>query len=436
MAYSIALMSHVARYVRRLFADRSNLLRLAGAVLTGVCYTAALPPFDQQECAWIALVPLILIARHSAPRAAAAWGGLAGLCFWIPSLSWLWQLVGNGGPLALVLLGQSLLAAWCALFFALFGWASARLWRWAGMREGPVRLALVCLGEPLLWVAAEFLRGILLSGFPWNGIGVALATNPALIQVAAIGGVLSVSAIVVLANAAIAGILERTAEPVARAWAAATAGARPRRSLLQSLETLVPMTFLLGVWVWGLWRLREHPIRQSADDWRVVLVQPNTPSIFAITEAIIETQREVLADQTRLAAGVRPDLVVWPETAVNGAVPIEAAVMKLAADAAAEAGAPLLTGAVEIEALDRPRGLPRQAVITTPHGSSRPTASRSAATASSTWCPSANSSPVTPGFRCSRAWRRPDSVAPPAARAPCCGSAAVTASPARSPSAC
>jgi apolipoprotein N-acyltransferase len=342
------------------FSDRSNLLRLAGAVLTGVCYTAALPPFDRQDCAWIALVPLILIARHSAPRAAAAWCGLAGLCFWVPALSWFWQLVGNGGPLALVLLGQSLLAAWCAAFFALFGWASARLWRRGRAPDGSGRLARVWLGEPLLWVAAEFLRGILLSGFPWNGIGVALAPNPALIQIAAIGGALAVSALVVLANAAIASIIERTAEPVARALAGRSSEARPRRTFVQSLETLVPMVLILGVWVWGVRRLHHNPMRHAADDWRVVLVQPNTPSIFSITEEIVVTQRAVLADQTRLAAGVKPDLVVWPETAVNGAVPVEAAVMKLAADAAAEAGAPLLTGAVEVEVLDRPGGLPRQ----------------------------------------------------------------------------
>jgi apolipoprotein N-acyltransferase len=349
-------MSHPARYWRALFSDRSNLLRLTGAVLTGVCHTAALPPFDQEECAWFALVPVILIARHSTPRAAAAWSGLAGLCFWVPGLSWLWQLVGNGGPLALVLLGQSLLAAWCAGFFALFGWASARLWQGGRAPGGAGRLARVWLGEPLLWVAAEFLRGILLGGFPWNGIGVALAQNPALIQIAALGGILGVSALVVLANAAIASMIERTVAPVARAWTGQPSEARPRRSLTPSLETLVPMVLILAVWVWGGRRLHLNPTRPAADDWRVVLVQPNTPSIFSITEAIIDTQRAVLADLTRLAAGVRPDLVVWPETAVNGAVPIEAAVMKLAADAAAEAGAPLLTGTVEVEALDRPGG--------------------------------------------------------------------------------
>jgi apolipoprotein N-acyltransferase len=353
-------MSHIVRYFHVLFSDRSNLWRLAGAVLTGVCYTAALPPFDQQECAWIALVPLILIARHSTPRAAAAWGGLAGLCFWVPALSWLWQLVGNGGPLALVLLGQSLLAAWCAAFFALFGWASSRLWLGARTQGGWGRLALIWLGEPLLWVAAECLRGFLFSGFPWNGIGVTLAQNPTLIQIASVGGVLAVSALVVLANGAIASIVERTAEPVARALAGRTPGARPRRTFTQSLETLVPMVLILVVWVWGVRRLQHNPMRPAADDWRVVLVQPNTPSIFSITEAIVDTQRGVLADQTRLAAGVKPDLVVWPETAVNGAVPVEAAVMKLAADAAAEAGAPLLTGAVEVETLDRTGGLPRQ----------------------------------------------------------------------------
>jgi hypothetical protein len=92
-------------------------------------------------------------------------------------------------------------------------------------------------------VAAEFLRGILLGGFPWNGIGVTLAQNPTLIQIASIGGVLAVSALVVLANAAIASMIERTVAPVARAWTGQPSEARPRRSLTPSLETLVPKLF-------------------------------------------------------------------------------------------------------------------------------------------------------------------------------------------------
>ena len=67
---NLALMTCVTRRCTALFADRTNLLRLAGALLTGVLYTAALPPYNQQECGWFALVPLILIARHSTPRAA------------------------------------------------------------------------------------------------------------------------------------------------------------------------------------------------------------------------------------------------------------------------------------------------------------------------------------------------------------------------------
>jgi len=113
------------------------------------------------------------------------------------------------------------------------------------------------------------------------------------------------------------------------------------------------------VWGWGVRRVQRNPVRDAENDWRVVLVQPNSPSIFSITEEIIRSQRAVLADQTRLAAGVEPDLVVWPETAVNGAVPIDADVMQLAAAAVDDAAAFLLTGALEIELRDHPADRPR-----------------------------------------------------------------------------
>jgi apolipoprotein N-acyltransferase len=78
-----------------------------------------------------------------------------------------------------------------------------------------------------------------------------------------------------------------------------------------------------------------------------VLVQPDTPSIFEITDEIVLEQRRVLLDLTTYAAACRPDLVIWPETAVQGVMPWHADVMALASNAACTAGAPLLTGTVE-----------------------------------------------------------------------------------------
>jgi apolipoprotein N-acyltransferase len=332
----------------RLAVTPANLLRLAAAATTAILYSAALPPFNQQECGWFALVPLLLLVRQSTPRQAALWSGLAGLFYWVHALNWLWQLIGNGGPLPLVILGQIGLALWCALFFSLFGWLAALLWQKLRPAGAAGRLVAVWLGEPLLWAGAELLRGHLFTGFPWDSLATALATSPSFIQIASVGGLPAVSAMLVLGAGAIASIIERIAEPLIRAASKAQRYSRTRYSILQSLETFIPLLAIIALWIWGVNRLRSNPPYSQPADWRIVLIQPDSPSIFAITEADVIAQRQVLSDQTLLAAVIEPDLTVWPETAVNGSLPFDPAVAHLIKNATQTSGSPLLTGAVEI----------------------------------------------------------------------------------------
>ena len=51
-----------------------------------------------------------------------------------------------------------------------------------------------------LWVSLEFLRSILFSGFPWNSLGISQYLNPSIIQIASIGGVSIVTALIVWMN--------------------------------------------------------------------------------------------------------------------------------------------------------------------------------------------------------------------------------------------
>jgi apolipoprotein N-acyltransferase len=71
--------------------------------------------------------------------------------------------------------------------------------------------------------------------------------------------------------------------------------------------------------------------------------------VFEINEASVRTQQELLVSQTRLAGAGKPDLTVWPETAVLGSVPHEPQTMRVIREGAAAAGGPLLTGALEVE---------------------------------------------------------------------------------------
>ncbi len=80
---------------------------------------------------------------------------------------------------------------------------------------------------PAAWVTGEYLRGTLLSGFPWVPLGDSQIEMLAIAQAASVVGLYGMSLIVAFVNAAIAYAL--LAPPRARAATIARHGARPAR---------------------------------------------------------------------------------------------------------------------------------------------------------------------------------------------------------------
>jgi len=328
-----------------------RVLKGAAGVASGLLLWVAFPPQAQTESAWLALAPLFLVIRHSTPKGAFGWAWLSGLIFWVLTLSWFPAIIKNEGPWLLVILGQVALSAWCAVFLAVYAYASACVWRWAGAASGWRRVAAVAALDPLMWAGTEVARGWLFSGFAWNFLGVSQVANLPLIQVASVAGVYGVSAVLVLANGAVASMLERSASPfIARLTRQPCGAPSFAARLLRSTESLLPFALVIGCWVWGVGRVNGWKrMEGKAAVWRVALVQPNSPCIFTMNDDTVRSQLDLLVNQTRLVGAARPDVVVWPETAVLGSVPDQPQTMKMIRDGAAAAGAPLLTGTLETE---------------------------------------------------------------------------------------
>ncbi len=338
------------------------MIKAAAAVLSGLLLWSAFPPQAQAGSAWMALAPLFLVIRHSRPAAAAGWAGLTGMIFWLATLSWFPAIIKNNGPWPLVLAGQAGLSVWCASFMALYAYASSRVWRWAGAAPGWRRVAAALAADPVMWAGAEMLRGWLFSGFAWNFLGVSQVANLPVIQVASVAGVYGVSVLLVLVNGAVASMIGRAAGPVvlrlSRAAGEDAGSDVPRHPglagrLWSSAESFTPLALVVACWFWGLSRVELWRRMESGlPVWRVALIQPNLPCVFAINDGAVRRQHELLLGQTGLAGAAKPDLVVWPETAVPGSVPYEPETMRMIRAGAAAAGAPLLTGILETEHTD------------------------------------------------------------------------------------
>jgi len=327
------------------------ILKLTATLVSALLLWSAFPPSSQAQSIWFALVPLMLIIRTHPPKRAFAWAWLSGLLFWCATLSWFPAIIKNGGPWILVVLGQVALAAWCALFFGLFAYASASVWAWAGTKGSPKRILAIALLDPLLWAGTEYLRGTVLTGFAWNFLGVTQVNNLPLAQIASVLGVYGVSALVILVNGAITSIMVRTTDPFVARYKRLpfTAPAFPER-VLRSIESFLPFALVFCCWAWGLNRVNTwikseqiHPI------WRMAIIQPNIPCRFLNNKELIKQQRAIFHEQNQMAKLANPDLTIWHETSVPYLVPEDPSAFAFIKRGANNTGSAVLSGVMEAE---------------------------------------------------------------------------------------
>lgn len=288
---------------------------------------ASYPPIGERTDVFFALAPLIWFARNRTPRESFRLWFLNGFLFWSGTLAWMPAIVKNGGPWHLVVLGWGALAAYCALYFGLFGFLSSRIWQ---KTDGVYwkRLLAIFVAEPVLWAGLELLRSRLMGGFAWNHLGVA-AVNSGFGAGASIGGVYLLSAMIVLVNGTFASVAERMLKPWMDARKrvlelggetltldAPAEGESPRRRegalrYLRSVETVLSFIVVWGIHTAG----SDHASFRPDGDSRVLtvaLVQRNFPCVFKSAEKNpIEVYEKLLGN----AAPFSPDLVVLPESA-------------------------------------------------------------------------------------------------------------------------
>ncbi len=286
---------------------KSKLAPVAAAVASGAVMALALPlalpvgslrelePAGRLELvAWVALVPAILAVRGAPSwRAAALRGLVAGLAFFYASIWWVSHAMTAFGGLPgwLAFVALTLLVLYMAVH-----WAAAFAISWK-IRDGlgwPMPLHL-----PVVWAALELCRNYLLTGFPWANLGYTQARTLAIAQLAALGGVYAIAALVVLVNAAVAEAIAawREERPLPRRTLAVAAGL---------------VAFAAG---YGAVRLRTVRARMAAAPAITVgIVQPNLDQ--SVKNRMRDEAEYILSRLVPLtleADRAGADLVAWPE---------------------------------------------------------------------------------------------------------------------------
>jgi apolipoprotein N-acyltransferase len=240
-------------------------------------------------------------------------GTITGTVFYVGTSYWITYSMHNYGGIALWLcyvigvVFAALLGVFTGLFAGIVSLGVGRFGGWA------------LLASPVVWPAAEWAR-LKITGLGWNALGYSQALqHPAVIQIARIGGVYAVSALLVL---------------VSTALVFSVIYLEQRRGVIVfAVSALVTLSAVL----YGARVVQDAPAESS---FRLAIVQPNIPITDSWNDPdfVKETARRYVALSEEALRQEQPssarhaanddgagmadhdpatDLVVWPEAQIN-----------------------------------------------------------------------------------------------------------------------
>ena len=257
------------------------------AILLGALSGLAMPPFDLWWVFGFTFPILLLLTENVSLRRAFLSGWFYGFGYFLVVLHWIGFafLVNAGTDLWMMPFAVGGLCAYLALF-----WGSA----------ASLTRLITSRGYSVYWVAPicfsimEYLRGILLTGFPWGAPGLAVDGMGAVSQLAYHVGMTGLTLLILL-------------------WASV-----PFMLLKQQtrLAILVLATLPL-VWVWGLWRLGENPT-QYVENVNLRIVQPN---LSEDDQWRHDNARQIFKDLLSRSAAASTNgqditHIIWPESVI------------------------------------------------------------------------------------------------------------------------
>ncbi|HNS21342.1 MAG TPA: apolipoprotein N-acyltransferase [Sedimentisphaerales bacterium] len=303
---------------RKRVCSSTLLLFTAGALLL----TVIQPPIGWSFLAWVAMAPFAVACSPQAKtRGFVLSAFIIGWLYWLVNIYWI-EPITIPGWLAM---GLYLSLSWLLPALAV---------RFARAKGVPLFIAL-----PVIVVGWERLQGFPMGGFFWRLLGHSQYRHLAMIQVADLVGVAGVSFVVAMVNGLIADVVFLMIARSQRvAWAnsfargpveqpkpreqtpskefdGATLAKPPVRTVVVGL--LATVAIVSGTLLYGQWRLRQTP--EHVYEGPVVgSLQSNVPqsvkSTFSASGRLFDDL--MLASKEAAAAGA--ELIVWPETMVQG----------------------------------------------------------------------------------------------------------------------
>lgn len=306
----------------------NRLIRPLAAIVSGLALALCFEPFNQDWLVWgwmwVLLPVLWTVSGKRKKLAGFGLGYLSGLAFWLLNVKWLWTVTG---------LGAVVIAAYLALYFGVFGAfaaSSGNPWRkktqFASGIGPRIYEAARSLGYAVslagLWCGLEWVRGWLLTGFGWNGLGVAFSKSLILAQNAEFVGVIGLSFLPVFFSAVAVQVGRRFYQQ------STSGGVKLLHWDFATALLVIMVAFTVG--------MMRYTTMRNVDviEGKALMIQQNIPQVAGridwepheIVDGFLELTEAGLAEADERAAEAlqeiqpgepvtipRPDLVIWPE---------------------------------------------------------------------------------------------------------------------------
>jgi len=274
--------------------DLAGWQRYGLALLLGVSLAGAQAPLSLWPLAFVALTGLLLL-QASAQTLGRGWASFfTGFAFaygyFVAGLYWIGIAFFVDAEKYALLLPLPVLGL--PLLLALFPAAGLWLAQYAAGRSASLFLLLAPFG----WLLGEYLRGHVLTGFPWNQVGAIWGEWPATMQLAAYIGVEGLGLITMLAVSGLALALTLLS---------------PR---LRLVSLGLPLLFALALGAGSLRLPAAHV--PSVPDVQLRLVQPSVPQTVKWRDDLRQQHLQQHVALSLKPAPIPPTHIIWPETAL------------------------------------------------------------------------------------------------------------------------
>ncbi len=268
-------------------APSRRLAHALPALLSALLLWAAFLPYGLGVLAWVALTPWMVFAARAPLGRVALWSFVGGTAFFLSAMYWLCYVAPPGWVA---------LSLYCALYWLAGGLLLGWMWR---------RGIPLVLSAPVTITALEFIRNGFLTGFSFFFLGHTQHEWLPVIQIADFGGAYAVSFLILAVNGCLADV----------------ALSRPRLTRRNVVAAGAVVALVVATLAYGVARIKHIATTEGP---QVLMVQANIAQDLKISPTLQDglTQMRRHVDLSDPPAGLRPNLVIWPETSLPAPINI------------------------------------------------------------------------------------------------------------------